>query len=207
MSLYVAPSARTARDWWRELAEGARGRGGSRAADSGALARLRRARTPLEAMMHAEVVDLMQRIDPELVLRARPDGPPWQERRLADLAALAVLLAHVREDDPSRSVAGRLGGNDPDDRLMKPARFRRLMLAVGEERLVAFRRAVRMLLPAVNVGDLATGWLLWDHPHAGTRTRAEWMFRYVGARDGDAPSVPAPDAPDSSSPAIQEATR
>jgi len=209
MSLNVAPSARLARDWWRELADGMprRARDGTRTASSGALARLRRTRTPLEAMMHAEVVDLMQRIDPELVRHVRPDGPHWQEKRLADLAGLAILLAHVHEDDPSRSVAGRLGGNEPDNRLMKPARFRRLMLATGEDRLVTFRRAVRLLSSTVNVGDLATGWLMWDHPDVGMRTRSEWMFRYVGARESDDRRSSDPDVPDSPSPAIEEAAR
>ena len=201
MSPYTTNEARRARSWWRALAapssSDSAGAGGARAADTGALARLRRVRSPLEAMMHVEAIDL--------VLEIAPDGHPHAQERVAGLAA---LLAHVRGDDPERSVAGRLGGRDPDQRLMKPARFRKLMLAApGEERLTAFRRAIRLLGPSANVADLATAWLLWDHPSRGDRTRAEWMFRYVGASGGDAPAGTTEEPSTPPADAIEETTR
>lgn len=147
--------------------------------------------------MHTEVIDLIMRIAPSA-------SSSSQER----VAGLAAVLAHVREDDPSRSVAGRLGGRDPDERLMKPARFRKLMLAApGEERLTTFRRALRLLAPVANVADLSTGWLLWDHPDTGDRIRADWMFRYVGANDEDVRSVAELDSPTPSRIAIEESTQ
>lgn len=187
MKPYTTHDANLARTWWRKLAprsdvgeDVSDGRG----ANPGAMARLRRARTPLFAMLHPEAIDL--------VLAIAPDGPPQAQERAAGLAA---LLAHVRQDDPGRPVAGRLGGRDPDTRVMKAARFRKLMLsAPGEARLTAFRRAVRMLSSTADVADLATAWLCWDHPTQGDRIRAEWMYRYVGANDADALSAVAADA-------------
>ena len=200
MSLYTIPEARLARKWWRELAAPLdRGNASSeaRAGNTGALARLRRVRSPVEAMMHTEAIDL--------VLAIAPEGPVRAQERVAGLAA---LLAHVRADDPERSVAGRLGGRDPDLRLMKPARFRKLMLAAeGEERLTAFRRAIRLLMPSANVADLATAWLRWEHPVQGDRVRAEWMFRYVGANDADARAPADGESNTETTDAIEETTR
>jgi|GEM_PF-2175466 len=200
MKLFTTSEARDARKWWRALAapvEQNDDTRGERRPDTGALARLRRARTPIEAMMHAEAIDL--------VLAIAPDGPPQAQERAAGLAA---LLAHVRGDDPERSVAGRLGGHDPDIRIMKPARFRKLMLAApGEERLTAFRRAIRQLSSTVNVADLATAWLFWDHPMKGNRLRAEWMFRYVGANQSDTRGPATEDVQIDPTEAIEKTTR
>lgn len=162
--------AENVRHWWRQLSGNTINEATQNVlANPGALAELRRIRTPHYALLSSHAINLVQ------LLNARQ--PKYQ----IAVASLAVVLAHVREDDPGYAIATRLGGSKEDDRLMKPARFRRLMLAeTGEERLTAFRRAIQMLKGRANVKDIATAWLLWDHEEHGDRIRVDWMFRYVG---------------------------
>ena len=155
-----------ARRWWAELAGASAGKKGG---DPGALARLRRARTPVEAVLDPEARELVRRI-----------GATHPSRALR-VARLATLLAHVREDDPGRPVARALGGPDEESRTMQPARFRRLMLSESDEELfVGLRRALTMLDRKANVADLAKTWLDWSHPTWGDRVRIDWTFAYVG---------------------------
>ena len=150
--------------WWAVLQPGEKRKG-----DAAALARLRRASTPGEAMLQSAAIELAG------ALAWRGDWAP--------VAELAALLAHVRSNDSKRRVAQALGarGASKDPRLMSELRFRRLLLAApGEERMATFRRAIRMVDGRTNVADLAESLLTWDHPVQGEQRRVRWMFDYVG---------------------------
>lgn len=163
-----------ARRWWASLqdfrADGTPNRGRDRAA----LARLRRASTPTEAVDEPAVFELYKRLG---------FGEREVERRLPRVAALAAVLAHVRSDAASgesgfrRSFAEMLGhGEQPP---MSPLRFKRLLSAkTDQDILVQFRRAVALAgARNIDVGDLAASLLAWDKDER----RMRWAFDYHGA--------------------------
>ena len=161
-------------DWWQRLTanEGAR-RGQRRAA----LARMRRAATPLEVMQEPEALRLIQRL------------PYRSEYRVA---VLAGVLAHVRETD-DRSVARRIGRDSLDDdqsALVSENRFRRLLQVEDSELMEGMRRLVRMNKGKLNVHDLSAAILYW-----GDGVKKRWIFDYYGVR-----SALRPDAASSESP-------
>ena len=154
--------------WWTVLQPSP---DGARRGDPAALARLRRATTPVEAIGAApeHVVRLARALD---MMRCPEPA-----------AEVAAVLAHVKTHDPSRKVAQALGTRSVKDAppAMSELRFRRLLQAgTAEERMTAFRRAVRLLGGTVNVADLAESLLAWSHPDWGEQERIRWLFRYVG---------------------------
>lgn len=154
--------------WWSNLQPAD---DGSRPGDTAALARLRRATTPLEALAAApeEVVRLAKALD--------------QTRRSERVAELAATLAHVRTHAWSPRMAAALGAKPAKEspRLMSEIRFRRLLQAdTAEERMAAFRRAVHILGNTTNVADLAESLLDWSHRTFGEQRRIRWLFDYVG---------------------------
>ena len=165
MTEQISPSARAAR-WWYQLQP----TGGT--PNSAALAQLRRASTPLDALMHPAAVQLAVRLERR---------SPTARTRACELAA---VLAHVRNGSNERSIAKRLGAGGEGARPMSSLRFRRLMQsAPGTERMTAFRRAVQMLGNAVNPERLAYAYLYWDDERHGEQLRTDWMFDYVGGSD------------------------
>ena len=160
-------AAAVAEDWWQALtADQSAGRGARR----GALARLRRAATPLEVMQEPETLRLIARL---------PRNP---ER----VAVLAGILAYVRETE-SRTVARAIGRATLDDEkaILSEVRFRRLLQARNDELLEAMRRIVRLTSGKVNVYDLSDAVLHW-----GDRVRKRWIFDYYGVSE----STPSEDA-------------
>ena len=160
-----------AAEWWRKLnPEDGVQTGPQRAA----LARLRRAGTPLEAMREAAALRLIQRLP----------------NRDADrVAALAGILAWVREDDnrPVARIVGR-GSLDNTEAVLSEGRFRRLMQVEGNEELMdAMRRLMLLAGGTVNVRDLSGSVLYW-----GDRVRKRWIFDYYGV------GLAAPSAPSTS---------
>lgn len=166
-------AASVAEDWWRRLNSEDIGRRGARRA---ALARLRRATTPLEAMQESEALRLIVRLprDPERV------------------ATLAGVLACVRETD-DRTVARAIGRESLDDEkaVMAEGRFRRLLQAPPAELMDAMRRLVALTKGRVNVYDLSYAVLHW-----GDRVKKQWIFDYYGVSEnvsgGDALTVRRP---------------
>ncbi|MDD9985158.1 MAG: type I-E CRISPR-associated protein Cse2/CasB [Spirochaetaceae bacterium] len=163
-------AAAVAEDWWRALtADQSAGRGARR----GALARLRRAVTPLEVMQEPEALRLIARL---------PRNP---ER----VATLAGILAYVRETE-GRTVARSIGRASLDDEkaILSEVRFRRLLQARNDELelLEAMRRIVRLTSGKVNVYDLSYAVLHW-----GDRVRKRWIFDYYGVSE----STPSGDHP------------
>jgi len=142
------------------------------ARNPGALARLRRAATPIDALEEPTVFEFYKKLG---------FGRGEVDRRLPRVAAAAAVLAHIRTDaEPGsgyrRRFAEMLGqGERPP---MSPLRFKRLLAATEDQELmVAFRRAV-MLVGArnINVGDVAASILDWSE-----RRRMRWAFDYYGA--------------------------
>jgi len=149
-----------ATSWWQELnpPDGLR-TGNERAA----LAHLRRAGTPLEAVRETATLSLIQRL------------PHYRNKDR--IAALAGVLAWVRENDdrPVARVIGR-GSLDNSDAVMSEVRFRRLLHAADDGELMdAMRRLVRLADRKVNVRDLSNSVLYW-----GDGVRKRWIFDYYG---------------------------
>ncbi|WGF90211.1 type I-E CRISPR-associated protein Cse2/CasB [Marinivivus vitaminiproducens] len=163
--------------WWQGLQPGeVSGEGKRRPGDSAALARLRRAGTPAEALAEEATLALFTRLG---------FGSDEGDRRLMRVATVAAVLAHVREhrvmNDRRRNTAigmiGRTSLEDADSAILKPLRFKRLLAARTDEDLMrVMRRLVLLAERKTNVADLATSILYW-----GERVRVRWAFDYYAA--------------------------
>lgn len=150
--------AEIAYEWWRRLSGQDAGVNGGRRA---ALARLRRAGTPLAVMQEPEALRLVERL-------------PHSRNRAVILAG---VLALVRESE-NQTVASRIGRKSLDDdtsALVSEGRFRRLLQAHDDELMESMRRIVRMTKGKVNVLDLSNAILYW-----GDRVKKRWIFDYYG---------------------------
>lgn len=164
-----------AREWWARYC-------GARDADPGVRARLRRCRTPVEALSVRPAIVLARQLG---VPQALPEREEW---RLIRALNLARVLAHVTNDDRSRTpmqAAGwrsfpgeRKESDVPDGRpILSELRFRRLIdVESGEEQVTAFVRLVRQLDGSVDVAGLAKAFLYWND-----RTKKRWAFDYYAA--------------------------
>ena len=158
--------ASVAYEWWRNLNPTETPQSGPHRA---ALARMRRAATPVEVMQEPGALRLVTR------LPRNPDR----------VAALAGILAHVRESD-HRSVARAVGRTALDEdrtALLSEGRFRRLLQTPGGELMEPMRRLVRMMKGTVNVPDLASAVLYW-----GDDVRKRWIFDYYAVSAGLRPA-------------------
>lgn len=147
--------------WWRQLTDEEHG-------DRGARARLRRCGTIAEAMTEQETILLFQRVGG----RSPADLP--------SVALVAAVLSHVRDDDPSRSIARSIGPNSvdaPEPGKLSPARFRWLVqAATGDERLTAFRRLAAICDGTVNVRDCVDALIDWTE-----QRKTRWVYDYWNA--------------------------
>lgn len=192
------------RSWWRRhqprLPDGRR----NPDADRAAMARLRRAGVA-DALADPAVLDLYRSLGLGSSEREISGRLPW-------VAAVATVLAHVREDVPADSAgrrthparaAGRKHFDDkPETAAVKPVRFRRLMTArTVDEVQRQMRRLVAVLSPGpIDVGGLGRSILDWPDPERGDRTRTRWIFEYHAAGEATPPDAEAttpnePDAP------------
>lgn len=154
-------------DWWQRLTRNGGPHLGQRRA---ALARIRRAATPIDVMQEPEALRLIERL---------PRNP---ER----VAVLAGTLAFVRETD-ERSVAqaiGRSSLDDEDSALMSEGRFRRLLQTQDTELMDAMRRLARMAKGKLNVRDLSSAILDWGDRYRGDRLKRRWIFDYYHVPGG-----------------------
>ena len=159
-------AAAVAHDWWQRLTTMDGVQVGRRRA---ALARMRRAATPIEVMQEPEAL--------RLVARLLPRSP---ER----VAMIAGVLAFVRESD-DRSVAravGRATLDDDQSAQLSEGRFRRMLQAEPDELMETMRRLVRMTRGKANVRDLSSAILYWGH-----NVKKRWIFDYYAVA-GSAPS-------------------
>lgn len=170
--------AEAAYGWWQRLTRIDGPHLGQRRA---ALARIRRARTPIEVMLEPEALRLIQR------LPRNPDR----------VAVLAGVLAFVRESD-ERSVAraiGRSSLDDEDSAPMSEGRFRRLLQTQDNEIMDAMRRLARMTKGKLNVQDLSTAILDWGDGDRGERVKRRWIFDYYHVLGGMRSEEPATSVP------------
>ncbi len=154
-------SASIAYDWWRSLNPADSVQSGRHRA---ALARMRRAATPIEVMQEPEALRLIAR------LPRHPDR----------VAILAGVLAFVRETE-ERRVARAIGRDALDDEhsaLLSENRFRRLLQSNRNELMDPMRRLVRMAKGTLNVHDLSRAILYW-----GDDMKKRWIFDYYGVAD------------------------
>jgi CRISPR system Cascade subunit CasB len=165
------PQPSVARRWWAALQDKRADGTPNRIRDRAALARLRRAATPLQAVEEPAVISLYKQLGfSEYRL----------ERRLPRVAIVAAVLAHVRSEPEGsgrrQSFAEMLGrGERP---LMSALRFKRLLAATDDQDLLnGFRRAVALAGGRnIDVGDLAGSLLDWSE-----KRRMRWAFDYYGA--------------------------
>jgi CRISPR system Cascade subunit CasB len=154
--------------WWRALQpDEGRARPQDRSGDRAALARLRRAGSLAEAMAEEATIDLWRRL------------AAGEHRRLARIATIAHVLAHVREhvDQTAMRRVGRQRFGDEESAKLKPLRFRRVLAARDDEELMReMRRLVLLADRRLDVGNLAASLLFWRD-----NRRARWVFDYFAA--------------------------
>ncbi len=165
----MSDEGQIARKWWRALSD-------TKYGDRAAMARLRRCETPVDALTVAPALALSRALQ-----RNQPDTSSFQ-----DALGLAILLAHVKEDDtqhlmraagwktfPGEKKETEAGADHP---LLSELRFRRLIQTASDEKLTAFKRLVRIMSGKVDVVDLAESYLFW-----GDKRRERWAFDYFAA--------------------------
>jgi len=161
-----------ARRWWETLQNTRKDGTANPARDPAALARLRRAATPIDALEEPSVFDLYKKLG-----FSRVDF----ERRLPRVAVTAAVLAHIRTDGGDKGFRRRFAemlGQGGERRLMSELRFKRLLAATeDQDLLVTFRRAVALAgKKDIDVGDVASSLLDWSE-----HRRMRWAFDYYGA--------------------------
>lgn len=188
--------AATARNWWRALQPYDQQGQSNWTGDRGALARLRRASAPADALLEPAVFDLYRKLGFKAL------SGEW----LARAAVAAMVLAHAREDrrvHPAQAV-GRdsFGDKNFETAAMKPLRFERLLSARAPEELVReMRRLVQLAGNTIDVGRLAADILSWPDDEAGDKVRTRWAYEYLAA-GRDAPGVES-SPPSSPSPSTE----
>ena len=171
--------AATARGWWRDLQPTDAKKG-----DRAALARLRRCSSPRDAMVEPATLALFRRLG------------MTSPKKLPKVAAIAMTIVHVREDDnpgdgnKRRHPIRRVGCptmEGKDDAIMKPIRFRRLLACRDDddqaldELAREMRRFVAIASKKLDVGELAASLFYWSD-----QTRARWAFEYFNAGEAAA---------------------
>ncbi len=166
----MSEQANIAKKWWYALNNKVH-------PDRAALAQLRRCANAADALTVMQAVRLARMLGYD-----KPDM-----KKIDDALELAILLAHVREDDhlPLMRAAGwksfpgekketdAPAGERP---LLSELRFRRLLKTTRGERLEAFKRLVRQLKGKANIADLTNSYLFW-----GDKVRKDWAFDYYNA--------------------------
>ena len=178
--------------WWRRHCDPANPK-----VDPATRARLRRARSHLDVLRIEPAVALAR------LLGAVPKShaaPAWRVNAALDLAR---VLAHVKEHEnqhPMRAAGWKSfpGENTKQDPpTLSDARFKRLLeTGEGEEKVMAFVRLVALLGGTVNVAQLASDFLTWNHPEYGDRVRERWAFEYLAAGSAAPPPPPIDDPSD-----------
>jgi CRISPR system Cascade subunit CasB len=175
------PGPQAAR-WWREL-QPKDEQGKPRSGDRGALARLRRCTTVMQAASESATLAMCRRLG---------TGEPSLDR----VALLAAVLAHVQEERFDLTVARQIGVQQDNTAAVSDLRFRRLLQAdTMDERLTGFRRLVTLAGRRLNVADLAAGLWRWDDE----LERRRWIYAYH-----DAPNLQA--GPDAAPPLTEDAS-
>ena len=161
-------------DWWQRLTGNDGARVGSRRA---ALARMRRAATPIEVMQESDALRLIERL------------PHQSEYRVAALAGVLAFVRQTEEPRVARSI-GRDSLDDEQSALVSENRFRRLLQVQDGELMESMRRLVRMNKGRLNVHDLSAAILFW-----GDGVKKRWIFDYYAVRHSIRSVEGSPDTP------------
>ena len=167
--------ADSARNWWQHMT----GRGDG-PADRAGLARLRRLAVD-EAMTEEPVLRLFRWLGFK------------NPARLRRVAALACVLAHVREHR-SGGFGHQIGrarfSDDERTAKLKPIRFRRLLAASTDEEIAtSFRRAVTILGGEADVADVAR--IILNFEREPVRRRLIFDYYATGELE-DTATTPSP---------------
>lgn len=153
--------------WWKELNPKTEKESGevTHRGDPATLARLRRAANPVSALQQSEAIRLAKKLG---CTNANLEG-------LARIGAIAGVLAHIRTNDKSQSIAKALGPQKKDEPgAMSILRFRNLLAATDpEDQMREMRRAVKLLKGKVNIYELANAMFYW-----GDKERINWTYNY-----------------------------
>lgn len=153
--------------WWGDWFSPASDQG-RKGPDRASMARLRRVRTPLDAVLIPAVQDLCKRLAGQgFDLKARPD-------RLALIAVALAACSHA----PGRRAAAQFG-TPSDQPTVSPLRFNALVRQTDPNTLrQPLVRALGQIKGAVDVAALASDLFYWNDT-----TRTRWAFDYYGAGD------------------------
>lgn len=171
-----------AKGWWHYLND-------PKTEDRASLARLRRCKTALEA---ASI--------PAGLRLARKLCAGAEDQNLDKALALAILLAHVREDAPQKPMravgwktfpSGKDAGETP---VLSELRFRKLLQTTPQDRFDKFKRLVRLMKGAANVAELAQDFWDWDDELRGDKVKKRWAFDYYAAANPQPQNEPEGDA-------------
>jgi CRISPR system Cascade subunit CasB len=125
-------------------------------------AMLRRSTTPQETLLLSPFYDFYSKLIPELKnIYLKNDV-----NKLLAIAAIAGLLAHIKEDDSSSSFASQLGGasSENSQATVSELRFNKLQKSqCWDEFYRRLRRSVQLLRGKVNIISLSDGILHWAH--------------------------------------------
>lgn len=168
------------RAWWQSLQRARPNGKPNPKPDPGALARLRRASSVMEAAQEMQTIALYRSLH----------GTDFYDRQLEATAVVAAVLAHIRQDsDPDKAhwlnpAAERLGYGDPPP--MSPLRMRRLTSARdAKETLRGFREAVALLKGRAPAADIAASIFDWLDELYADRRKTRWLYAYHGAGMAD----------------------
>ena len=179
-----------ARDWWRSVQPSTADGTPNPTGDRAAIAHLRRAAAPADAIAEDATLSLFRRLG----LR-REDY-----HRLPRVALIAIVLAQVRADaepeaggfrPPAARAIGRKTLEDEDSARMSALRFRRLLACRDDGELAQqMRRLVALADGRINVGDLAYALYYWNDEVRGDQIRTRWAFEYYAAGAAAPPDRP-----------------
>ena len=147
-----------ARDWWADLTTKGTGR------ERAALARIRRAHSPVEVVQEPAALRLL----------ARLSGFRLNVDRVAVLAGVLACVSES-EDVPLAKAVGPGGLDAGKSAILAEGRFRRLLQSSQSDLMEQMRRVVRMNKGKASVEHLARAILFW-----GDRIKKEWIFDYYG---------------------------
>ncbi len=161
--------------WWHSLQPDPKtGNPGDRAA----AARLRHAGSVIQASMQPATIELCGALSADYA-------------EMNNVALMAAVLADLRQDDASQTIARALGGPDNDSRLCKPLRFQRILEAAEPEaQLTAFRRALALLKHRGHAADLTASLLEWNDPVRRDARRQRWLYDYYHTNNPDPSTRP-----------------
>lgn len=128
-------------------------------------------------------------IQPAAIELCRALGAQYEDMNTIGL--IAAVLAELREDDPTQSIARALGGPDNESRPCKTLRFQRMLESnSADAQLTSFRQILALLKHRGNAADLAASLLEWNDPARRDARRQRWLYDYFHTVNPEQPWRP-----------------